>query len=237
MFDSVRFFGMTSGMVVAVTAGIGIAAADPKKIDVKLKNELGVTVEVKSNLFSGEYQSAAGGDPRTIGSIDDGKTFTWTATPKDKATFASCSGSQPIKGPSANTVTMTKDRCKAASVSTAPTTNTTNAGSSGQGGKPSGSAGAMGTQKIHIVNTMNTGVHLRMTDNLGPNRGARDVDLGLPTGSQSTTDVDVGKQDGKIDFYINLQCHDSGNAQSDTVTYIKPIGVITISAGCKLTRS
>jgi hypothetical protein len=155
MLNSFRSIGMMAAMVVAATAGsTGRAAADT---EVKVKNSLGVTVEVNFSGDKGfkpikEFQSSSAGEARSVGRAAEGTTIHWEAKPKrdqDKTLFATCKGDKKVSGTS-STIEMSKDGCSQSAASVPPPAPSASPapkpGSNTQADKkPSGSGAGSGT--------------------------------------------------------------------------------------------
>jgi hypothetical protein len=146
----------SAGIVgIATIIGSGVAAADPKATEVKLQNKSGVALEVTITdgdamlKKKGSIEFAAG-DARSIGTVPDGTTLKWVATPKrddDKNRFTGCKGDKKVSG-SKDTIVIEEKNCNKSSAAAPPKID--------QGG---GSAKSNFTD-VKFINTLKVAVHV-----------------------------------------------------------------------------
>jgi hypothetical protein len=193
----------SAGIVgIATIIGSGVAAADPKATEVKLQNKSGVALEVTITdgdamlKKKGSIEFAAG-DARSIGTVPDGTTLKWVATPKrddDKNRFTGCKGDKKVSG-SKDTVVIEEKNCNKSSAATAAKT-------------PANSAG--GKVTIKLENTMDdvSVVFIRIRDLVDSPYSYLDVSsLKAKEISDLSNSIFARDKDGKFDIQIRYECY------------------------------
>jgi hypothetical protein len=224
--------GATSAGIIAIAtiAGAGVSAADTKKVtEVKLQNKSGVTIEVTITdgdaalKKKGAIQSAPGNEARTIGTVPDGTTLKWEATPKydrDKNLFPTCKGDKKVSG-STDTIVIDESHCKKSSVNAAPKTDTSKKQADDQkkeddkkkaeDKKPANSADDKVT--IKLENTMDdvTVVDVKLYDELDNPNNRTEISFIEPKKLFEVKPRFAKDKGGKFDITISFSCWKDGD--------------------------
>jgi hypothetical protein len=240
MFDiRMRPAASSAGIVVIATIiGAGVAAADPKVTEVKLQNKSGVTLEVTITdgdatlKKKGPIQSVAGNDARSIGTVPDGTTLKWVATPKrddDKNRFTGCKGDKKVSG-STDTIVIEEKNCSKSSATTAPKTDASSKkadnekSGNGQGsgsaanappktGTSSGQGSGSNKGTIKLENTMDdvVVVDVKLSDELDNPYNRTEISS-IPSKKTIEVKPDFTKdKSGKFDITISFSCWKDGD--------------------------